>query len=123
MKLHLEKSDNTNTFTAYGEGYIAVNQEKFQQSLIVLPDQLLTDWCETSSESLSASGLEKLKNLGTEIILLGTGKKLRFPPKEVLKSFFQAGIGLEIMDTQAACRTYNILASEGRYIAAALIVD
>ena len=73
-------------------------------------------------DSLSSEGLEKLKNLGTEIILLGTGKTLRFPPREVLKSFFQAGIGLEVMDTQAACRTYNILAGEGRYIAAALII-
>ena len=122
MKLHLAKPDNSNTFTAYGEGYVAVNNEKFEKSLIVLPDQKLTDWNETSVDSLSSEGLEKLKNLGTEIILLGTGKTLRFPPREVLKSFFQAGIGLEVMDTQAACRTYNILAGEGRYIAAALII-
>ena len=62
-------------------------------------------------------------SLGTEIVLLGTGKRLRFPAGPLMRPFAPAGIGLEVMDLQAACRTYNILAAEGRHVAAALLFD
>jgi uncharacterized protein len=67
--------------------------------------------------------MQKLLELGTEIILLGTGKRLRFPPGAADAPVRPAGIGLEVMDLQAACRTYNILAAEGRKVAAALLFD
>jgi uncharacterized protein len=67
--------------------------------------------------------MQKLLELGTEIILLGTGNRLRFPPGPLMRPFAPAGIGLEIMDLKAACRTYNILAAEGRKVAAALLFD
>ena len=67
--------------------------------------------------------MQVLLGLGSEIILLGTGNRLRFPPGALLRLFAPAGIGLEVMDLQAACRTYNILAAEGRSVAAALLFD
>ena len=67
--------------------------------------------------------MQKLLELGTEIILLGTGNRLRFPAGPLMRPFAPAGIGLEIMDLKAACRTYNILAAEGRKVAAALLFD
>ena len=110
-------------FTAYGEGYVAVNNEKHEKSLILLPDAITPAWTEAKPDSLSEADMAKLLELGTEIVLLGTGQRLRFPPGALLRPFAPAGIGLEVMDIQAACRTYNILAAEGRHVAAALIFD
>ena len=110
-------------FTAYGEGYVAVNNEKHEKSLILLPEAIMPAWPEAKPETLSEADMAKLLELGTEIVLLGTGQRLRFPPGALLRPFAPAGIGIEVMDIQAACRTYNILAAEGRQVAAALIFD
>ncbi|WP_412480135.1 Mth938-like domain-containing protein [Azonexus sp. IMCC34839] len=123
MKLHLANTAGINMFTAYGEGYVAVNNEKHEKSLILLPEAIMPDWTEAKPETLSEADMAKLLELGTEIVLLGTGQRLRFPPGALLRPFAPAGIGLEVMDIQAACRTYNILAAEGRQVAAALIFD
>lgn len=110
-------------FTAYGAGYVAVNNEKHEKNLILLPESIIHEWSTADVTSLSESDMQKLLELGTEIILLGTGNRLRFPPGPLLRPFAAAGIGIEIMDLQAACRTYNILAAEGRKVAAALLFD
>ena len=123
MKLHMEKPEGLNLFTAYGEGFIAVNLEKFEKNLILLPDSIIHEWSTATSSTLSEADMQKLLALGTEIVLLGTGNKLRFPPGALLRPFVQAGIGLDVMDLKAACRTYNILAAEGRKVAAALLFD
>lgn len=123
MKLHLSSAAGLNLFTAHGEGYVAVNNERHETNLIVLPESIMADWTKASVLTLTLDDMDKLLALGTGIILLGTGKRLRFPPGQLLKPFAQAGIGIEIMDLPAACRTYNILASEGRQVAAALLFD
>ncbi len=110
-------------FTAYGEGYVAVNHEKHGKNLILLPESMIQEWSTATPETLVEEDMQKLLGLGTEIVLLGTGKRLRFPPGALLRPFAPAGIGLEVMDLQAACRTYNILAAEGRKVAAALLFD
>lgn len=110
-------------FTAYGDDYVAVNNEKFEKNLILLPESIIHEWSTARLETLTAEDMQKLMELGTEIVLLGTGKRLRFPPGALLRPFAPAGIGLEIMDLRAACRTYNILAAEGRKVAAALLFD
>lgn len=110
-------------FTAYGDDYVAVNHEKHSKNLILLPDAIILEWSTATLETLNESDMQKLLALQTEIILLGTGKQLRFPTGALLRPFAPAGIGLEIMDLQAACRTYNILAAEGRKVAAALLFD
>lgn len=123
MKLHLSHLSGLNIFTAYGEAYVAVNHEKHEKNLIVTPDQIISDWCAATASTLSEADLQPLLTLGVEVILLGTGKQLRFPPGAWMRPFPQAGIGLEVMDLPAACRTYNILAAEGRKVAAALLFD
>jgi uncharacterized protein len=123
VKLHLSSAAGLNLFTAHGEGYVAVNNERHETNLIVLPESIIADWTKASVLTLTLDDMGKLLALGTSIILLGTGSRLRFPPGQLLKPFVQAGIGLEVMDLPAACRTYNILASEGRQVAAALLFD
>lgn len=123
MKLHLAQPDGINLFTAYGAGYVAVNMEKHEKNLIVLPESIILAWSTATPATLCAADMQKLLELGTEIILLGTGNTLRFPPGPLLRPFAPAGIGLEVMDAQAACRTYNILAAEGRKVAAAILFD
>lgn len=123
MKLHPSNTGSINLFTAYGDNYVAVNNEKHEQNLILLPEKIIAGWSTASVETLTDTDMAKLLELGTEIILLGTGKRLRFPAGPLIRPFAPAGIGLEVMDIQAACRTYNILASEGRHVAAALLFD
>lgn len=123
MKLHLPNTAGLNVFTAYGENYVSVNRQRHEGNLIVLPTELRPGWTNAKPEDLTEADMQQLRSLGTEVILLGTGKHLRFPPAPLLRPFAAAGIGLEVMDLQAACRTYNILATEGRKVAAALLFD
>lgn len=123
VKLHTSNTAGLNLFTAYGDDYVAVNHEKHEKNVIVLPEKLLPGWSTANIETLSEADMQILLALGVEVILLGTGKRLRFPAATLMRPFAPAGIGLEIMDLQAACRTYNILASEGRKVAAALLFD
>jgi uncharacterized protein len=123
VKLHISNTAGINLFTAYGEGYVAVNHEKHEQNLILLPDSLRPGWSTATVETLGEADMQTLLGLGVEIVLLGTGNRLRFPAGALMRPFAPAGIGLEVMDLQAACRTYNILASEGRQVAAALLFD
>ena len=123
MKLHQSNIAGLNIFTAYGEGYVAVNHQKYEKNLIVLPESLTEGWTTAKVETLTEADMAPLLTLGTEIVLLGTGGRSRFPASPLLRPFIPAGIGLEVMDLQAACRTYNILAAEGRKVAAALLFD
>lgn len=125
MKLHTTSTEGLNLFTAYGDDHVAVNHEKYSENLIVTPGALFAGWSTASIETLQESDLKRLLELevAVEVILLGTGRRLRFPPPGLIRPFSAAGIGLEVMDLQAACRTYNILASEGRKVAAALLFD
>jgi uncharacterized protein len=122
MKLQLAQTDGLNTFTAYGEGYVSVNGIRHDYNLAVLPDRLIPQWTPADFDSLTVADFELLAGLDAEIILLGTGQRLRFPRPELMRPLIQAQKGLEVMDLQAACRTYNILAAEGRKVAAALLL-
>ena len=123
MKLHTTPSAGLNLFTAYGDDHVAVNHQKHEKSLIVMPEKLLENWSTATIDTVSEADMQQLLALDVEVILLGTGKRLRFPPPTLMRPFAASGVGLEIMDLQAACRTYNILATEGRKVAAALLFD
>ena len=99
-----------------------VNQVRYERSLIVLPDQIVEDWPAHSFEQLAAEHFEHLCSLQPEIVLLGTGATLRFPHPSLTGILINQKIGIEVMDTSAACRTYNILTAEGRRVAAALLI-
>jgi uncharacterized protein len=122
VKLHASGPSNLNTITGYGEGYVAVNSERRTSSVVVLPDRI-EPWAASRFDALTADDFRFLKNLGAEIVLLGTGARQRFPHPRLTVELAQAGIGLEVMDLQAACRTYNILVAEERKVAAALLIE
>jgi uncharacterized protein len=121
LKLHLESRSGLNAFTGYGEGYVLVNGERIERSVVVLPERILTDWPAANFAGLAPEHFTALADLGCEIVLLGTGMQLRFPRPEIVHPLIRAGIGMEVMDVQAACRTYNILMAEQRKVAAALL--
>jgi len=110
-------------FTGYGESYVMVNGARFAKSVVVLPERIIDDWPASSFAALEPAHFAALAGLDLEIILLGTGGKLRFPRPEILAPLIRAGVGVEVMDLQAACRTYNILMAEGRKVAAALVIE
>ena len=122
LKLHLSGLSEQNMFTGYGIGYVMVNQMRYERSLIILPDRIIEDWPAQTFEQLAVAHFEQLLSLQPEIVLLGTGASLRFPHPSLTKVLITAKIGVEVMDTSAACRTYNILTAEGRRVAAALLV-
>jgi uncharacterized protein len=122
LKLHLTNISGTNVFTGYGEGYVMVNKQRHERNLVVLRDRLLTDWEPAGFDALTAEHFALLAELEPEIVLLGTGQRLRFPRPEITRALAEARIGLEVMDVQAACRTFNFLAAEERKVAAALLL-
>lgn len=122
MKLHLSGLSEQNMFTGYGTGYVMINRVRYERSLIILPDRIIEDWPAQTFEQLALEHFEYLLSLRPEIVLLGTGAALRFPHPSLTKTLIASKIGIEVMDTSAACRTYNILTAEGRRVAAALLV-
>jgi len=121
VKLHASAPSRRNAFTGYGEGYVMVNAVRHEASLIVLAERILA-WPVPRFEALAAEHFASLAALRPEVVLLGTGARLRFPHASITAALTAAGIGLEAMDTQAACRTYNILVAEERVVAAALVL-
>ena len=122
MKFHLTRPEGRNLITGYGETYVAVNGERLATSVLVLADRL-TPWGVRTPEALTASVFAALAELPVDVLLLGTGARLYFPHPSLTRPLRAAGIGVEVMDTGAACRTYNILLSEGRRVGAALIIS
>ena len=120
MKLHASAPSALNTFTAYGEGYVMVNSQRFEVNLIVLPEKILP-WNVADFATLKESDFEVFLEMNLEILLLGTGPKQRFPHPRLGRALAARRIGIEAMDLQAACRTYNILMAEERRVAAALL--
>lgn len=100
----------------------ANRQETIRTNVIVFPDRLIRDWAPTSATDLSQQDLAPLLDERPEVLLLGTGSRLVWPQIEIQAAFATAGIGLEVMDTGAACRTYNILMADQRRVVAALIL-
>jgi len=103
-------------------GAIMVGDQLLSNNFALTTDEVFGDWQASSIEELTEDDFEPLIALKPELILLGTGSKPVFPPRELVFSLARQGIGLEAMDTAAACRTFNILIGEGRRVAAVMIV-
>lgn len=121
MKFHLARPDGRNLFTGYGPGFVAINGARHTSSVLVTAHRVLT-WEISGTGALTEQVFSQLAALPVEILLLGTGAALHFPHPRSTQPLRDAGIGLEVMDTAAACRTYNILLGEDRRVGAALIV-
>jgi len=123
MKLHLETgAGGQQLIRGYATGHVTVNDVVYRQSLIVLPDQIIADWAPQIWAEIEAAHLGQIAALRPEIILIGTGTARHQLPPHVLEPLVSGGLGWELMDTGAACRTYNILMGEGRRVAAGLLM-
>jgi uncharacterized protein len=122
VKLHASRPTALNTFTGYGPGFVLINDQRHESSLIVMPEHL-QPWQAGTFSSLETAHFEAIVSLKPEMVLLGTGDRLRFPHPSLTRALAEARIGLEVMDLQAACRTYNILMAEERKVAAALLFE
>ena len=122
MRLKPNFTGTANTIQAYDQGYIIVNEQRIRHSVIVTPERLITGWPPQRFAELQAVHLELLLELEPEIVLLGTGARQYFPHPRLTSPLLSRGVGVEVMDTPAACRTYNFLMAEGRRVAAALLI-
>jgi uncharacterized protein len=122
VKLHLSHATGQNLFTGYGTDYVAVNNMRYGKSVVVTPDTV-TVWDAAEFDRIAAADFEPAVTANPEIVIFGTGTMQRFPRPEVARSLAAKGIGFEVMDSRAACRTYNILAAEGRRVVAAILLD
>ncbi len=140
MQIHQDYNLGAYTIRAYRTGEVVIAQPLPEErrrpdsgpgdmqlttvaaSVVVTPQRLLTDWAPQHHRELEPRHLENLLVLEPELVLLGTGRRLHFPPAAVTEPLLRRGIGVEVMDTAAACRTYNFLMADGRRVAAALLM-
>ncbi|WP_018947698.1 Mth938-like domain-containing protein [Thioalkalivibrio sp. AKL17] len=113
----------TYRITGHAPGAIGINDVAYHASLIVRPRSLHADWPVRAAGELDLAALEPILEEPPEVLLIGTGEVSRFPPRELRRELQRRELGVEIMDTAAACRTYNLIMAEGRDVAAALIVE
>ena len=123
MKFSPADQISGNSIQGYDSGSVVVNGQQYNRSIVVLPDQLITEWRPDRFSDLRAGDLQQLLELNPEVLLLGTGRRQEFPAPSLLAPFLEKRIGIEAMDTASACRTYNILAAEGRRVAAAILLE
>jgi uncharacterized protein len=120
VKLHASAASALHTFSGYGDGFVMVNGQRQEGSMIVMPEHMQA-WDVAGFDALKETDFEVFLELKPEILLLGTGPKQRFPHPRLTRALMERRIGIEAMDLQAACRTYNILMAEERRVAAALL--
>lgn len=123
MKLHSTPTQHYQTVTAYDDQGVEINAIRFAHSLLVLPEIPPVTWPPNSFDALTAEHFAKISALNPDVVILGTGKRQRFIHPRLTAVLTDRRIGVECMDNQAACRTYNILMTEGRKVALALIFD
>ena len=122
MKLQPDQSD-VQSISGYGPGWVGVNGEKITHSVIIASKGQRIAWLAVRFEDLGPEHFAQLAALDSEVVIFGSGTRIRFPQPSWLRPLMERRIGIETMDTAAACRTYNILAQEGRSVAAALLLE
>lgn len=123
MKLSLSLNPAQKAFTAHGPGYVTVSGERHEKPIVVIPEQVFSDWSASTFATLTEAHFEYFLVLKPEIVLLGTGAEHRFAHPQLYQALTNAGIGVEFMSTPAACRTYNILLAEDRKVAAGILLE
>jgi len=121
MKFHLNAAEG-NVFTGHGADYVRLGVVEYRENILVTPDRIITGFAPGGFDALTEADFAAMAALEPVVALLGTGATLRFPHPRLARALTDAGIGLEVMDTPAACRTFNILAAEGRKVAAAVLI-
>lgn len=122
MKLTDDRMPGVQLVRSYAPGEVRVGETVLHRSCLIKADRLVSDWRPQTIDELSVADLDSVFALEPEIVVLGSGTRQRFPEPQLLAAILSRGIGCEVMDTGAACRTYNILASEDRRVVAALLL-
>lgn len=123
LKLHQDSSGALNTVTGYGAHYVDINLARHERSVVVVPDEPVIDWPVASFEALTPEHFEFVLAARPEVVVFGSGSRLRFPHPRLTAALSARRVGVEAMDFMAACRTYNILMAEGRRVVAALLIE
>ncbi|VVE51723.1 hypothetical protein PCO31010_04743 [Pandoraea commovens] len=124
VKLHQDPSQAAlNTVTGYGPGYVEVNKVRYDHSVIIAPEGEVTPWAVSRFDALDASHFDKLRAREPEVVIFGSGERLRFAHPRLTTALTSQRVGVDSMDTQAACRTYNILMTEGRRVVLAVLIE
>ena len=121
MKITLDKPQGEYVFSNYGEGFLSVNDQKLTSHLLIFPDRL-DEWPAPAIEELTAEHFSVFAERKPDVIIFGTGARQQFPGVDVRRELVRLGIQLDVMDTPAACRTYNLLVSEDRDVGAAVFL-
>jgi uncharacterized protein len=122
MKMSLDETDRALVIRGYGAGEVQVGAHTYTSSLLVTPSGVRADWGPDTPEAITARHLARVLEHDPELLILGTGATQVFPARRLFVELMDAGVGYEVMDTAAACRTYNILLAEGRRVVAALLL-
>lgn len=122
MQIQRENAKGKHVINSFEPGTVVINDTDYHRSLLVSETILDTDWSLENIDAITEAHCQRILTLKPQLVLLGTGVKQRFPAQALLAPLYQANIGVEIMDTHAACRTFNVLLAEDRRVVAALIV-
>jgi uncharacterized protein len=123
MKLHSDNNQQYQTVTGYDASGVEINAQRFDYSLIVMPETPPRPWEVSRFEDLEARHFEQIAADAPDVVILGTGERQRFVHPRLVASLAARHVGVESMDSQAACRTYNVLMGEGRKVTLALIIE
>jgi uncharacterized protein len=123
MKMRADRMEGQNAIARHGPDGVVINGATWTESVVVPWTGVVLPWQVASFEALTAAHFAGLAALSPELVLFGSGARLRFPAAALLRPLIDARIGFETMDTAAACRTYNVLLAEGRSVIAALLFD
>jgi len=121
MKMVLDDAAGLNLVSAYEPGQVTIRGKTYPTGLVIYRHELDTDWPAINIETLDGKALRQIAARNIEVLIIGTGETQRFPSPRVFIPLMDAGIGYEVMDNTAACRTFNILVGEGREAALALL--
>jgi len=121
MKFHLA-TPSGHVFTGLGPGWVRIGPTEYRENLVLTPEAIATGWAPSGFEGLAETDFANLLSYKPEVVLFGAGAAIRFPHPRLTRALADARVGLEVMDTPAACRTFNILAAEGRGVVAALLL-
>jgi uncharacterized protein len=122
LKLHLDAHTRRNIFTAHGADYVAVGGNRYEHPVVVTAEQVFTDWRPEGVNALTEAHFAYFLALKPEVLLFGTGSQQHFPHPRLYQMLIAAGVGVEFMNTPAACRSYNILVGEERKVAAGILL-
>ena len=122
MEFTLDMGEGQNQIRAYEPGKIQINETTYHTSVIVTPTKIVTHWNVNHCDQLTQKHIVKWLELKPDVVLLGTGENLIFPEADIFIPLTTVSVGVEVMTTAAACRTYNVLMAEGRHVVAAMII-